>query len=254
MPWQGLSVRKQGGIPSTDLVLSARVSGNAEVFADILRLHVPLGSIVADVTYGKGAFWKRVPDEAYQLLASDIKTGIPWSCLPYGDASVDAVVFDPPYIEGFYRRTASALAGSGTHATFREAYSDGCPQADLHIEAASPVYVPRKYHEAVLEAYLSGMAEVMRILRPGGKLVLKCQDEVSANRQRLTHVELIWALEARGFHCKDLFVVVRSNSPGVSRMLKQEHARKNHSYFLVLERQDHKAKVAHSNFGAWLRE
>ena len=34
----------------------------------------------------------------------------------------------------------------------------------------------------------------------------------------------------------DLFVVVRTNKPGVSRMLRQVHARKNHSYFLVFRK------------------
>ena len=36
-----------------------------------------------------------------------------------------------------------------------------------------------------------------------------------------------------GFVAEDLFVVVRNNRPGVSRAVKQVHARKNHSYFLV---------------------
>jgi hypothetical protein len=48
-------------------------------------------------------------------------------------------------------------------------------------------------------------------------------------------------------HCKDLFVVVRTNRPVVSRLLRQVHARKNHSYFLVFERQKRKranAKVS----------
>ena len=39
--------------------------------------------------------------------------------------------------------------------------------------------------------------------------------------------------EQLGFYTKDLFVVVRSNKAGISRLLKQVHARKNHSYFLV---------------------
>ena len=39
-----------------------------------------------------------------------------------------------------------------------------------------------------------------------------------------------------GFYAKDLFVVVRANKPGVSRLKKQVHARKNHSYFLVFVR------------------
>ncbi len=35
---------------------------------------------------------------------------------------------------------------------------------------------------------------------------------------------------------EDLFVVVRKNKPGVSRILRQVHARKNHSYFLVFRK------------------
>ena len=64
-------------------------------------------------------------------------------------------------------------------------------------------------------------------------LIVKCQDEVSANRQRLTHVEIINEYESIGFYTKDLFVLVRTNRPGISRLKKQSHARKNHSYFVV---------------------
>jgi len=105
-----------------------------------------------------------------------------------------------------------------------------------------------------LETYLSVLPEVKRLLRPSGKFIVKCQDEVSANRQKLTHVELIWAFEKHGLYCKDLFVVVRQNAPVVSRLIKQEHARKNHSYFLVFERQDHRKSLWYSNFADWLRE
>ena len=73
--------------------------------------------------------------------------------------------------------------------------------------------------------------------------VVKCQDEVSANKQRLTHVEIISAYESLGFYTKDLFVVMRTNKPGVSRLKTQVHARKNHSYFLVFQ----KAKVSVRN-------
>lgn len=63
--------------------------------------------------------------------------------------------------------------------------------------------------------------------------IVKCQDEVCANVQRFTHVELINELSTYGFVAEDMFVVVRTGRPGVSRMLRQAHARKNHSYFLV---------------------
>jgi hypothetical protein len=205
-----------------DLVLSAHVGQNARLFADILRLHVPRGSRVADVTYGRGAFWKEVDPARYTLLASDLRTGVDCRSLPYEARSIDCVVLDPPYMEGFFRRSANQLAGCGSHASFREHYGS----------SAATTNGPR-YHAAVVSLYIEAAIEARRVLREGGILIVKCQDEVSANRQHLTHVEIINEYAAIGFHAKDLFVLVRTNRPGVSRMKKQVHARKNHSYFLV---------------------
>ena len=91
----------------------------------------------------------------------------------------------------------------------------------------------KKYHEAVLDLYFTAAREAWRVLREGGVFIVKCQDEVCANIQRFTHVELINELTSSGFVAEDMFVVVRTGRPGVSRMLRQAHARKNHSYFLV---------------------
>lgn len=236
--------RRQRGIATSDVVMSAHVCDNSTIFPEILSIHLPKGSSVADITYGRGVFWKNVPNSDYKLFASDLKIGGHWSSLPISNASVDAVVFDPPYMEGLYRKTRGALAGSGTHKAFQDAYSNG--------EIQSPAK-ERKYHDAVLEAYLSVLPEVKRVLKTGGKFIVKCQDEVSANRQKLTHVELIWAYEHHGFYCKDLFVIVRRNAPAISRLIKQVHARKNHSYFLIFQRQDDKKKLDYSNFSDWLR-
>ena len=74
---------------------------------------------------------------------------------------------------------------------------------------------------------------------------MKCQDEVSANTQHLTHVEIINEYAELGFYAKDLFVVVRPNKPAMSRVIRQVHARKNHSYFLVF------VKTKRGNQGAW---
>ena len=242
---EGKPKRKQGGVSTSDVIVSSHHGDNSGVFPDVLKLHVPAGSIVADLTYGRGVFWKHVDLEDYTLLKCDLKLGMKWSDLPYEQESVDAVIFDPPYMEGLYRKTKESLAGSGTHRSFQNAYSNGDVRSEETV---------RKYHDAVLEAYLSVMPEVKRVLRPSGKFIVKCQDEVSANRQKLTHVELIWAFEKKGFYCKDLFVVVRRNAPVISRLIKQQHARKNHSYFLVFERQDHQKAISYSNFADWLRE
>lgn len=212
------------GEATTDLIFSAYIGTNADVFPHVLALHVPPGSVVADVTYGQGVFWRNVSRDRYTVHATDIQMGVDCRQLPYEEGSIDCVVLDPPYMEGLFRRSKDHLAGAGTHISFRNAYSGG--------EAMQSEGGP-KYHEAVLDLYYKAGSEAFRVLRKYGVFIVKCQDEVSANEQRLTHVELINYYQSLGFYAKDLFIVVRPNRPGVSRMKRQEHARKNHSYFLV---------------------
>ena len=91
-----------------------------------------------------------------------------------------------------------------------------------------------KYHEAVLDLYYRAGKEAWRVLKRDGVYIVKCQDEVCSNKQRLTHLEITNQFKKYGFIVEDLFVVVRNNDPGVSRLKsKQRHARKNHSYFMV---------------------
>lgn len=218
------------GVTTSDIIRSAHTGFNEDVFPKILGLHVPAGSVVADVTYGKGIFWKKVPEGRYELLASDIDTGIDCRDLPYDSDSIDCVVLDPPYMEGFYRRDTRHLAGQGSYNAFRDTYSNGAPQTGP------------KYHAAVLDLYFKAGREAFRVLRKKGVFIVKCQDEVSANTQHLTHVELINEYTSKGFYAKDLFVLVRANRPAVSRIVKQVHARKNHSYFLVFVKVGNRGK------------
>jgi tRNA G10 N-methylase Trm11 len=206
---------------------------NASVFKTILELHVPKGATVADVTYGLGAFWREIPPDEYALKSSDMKTGVDCRKLPYHKESIDALVLDPPYMEGLFRRATGHMAGGGSHKAFRNAYSNG----EAHNGVA-------KYHDAVLELYFRAGEEAHRVLKPMGIFIVKCQDEVSANLQRLTHVELINRYAEMGFYAKDLFVVMRSNAPCITRLKKQEHARKNHSYFLVFTKDPVRLKRA----------
>src|SRR5437763_15231857 len=76
------------GIPSTDLTLSASVRTNADVFPSILDLHVPEGSVIADVTYGQGIVWRNIQKNEYMLHATDIKNGVDCGHLPYQDATI----------------------------------------------------------------------------------------------------------------------------------------------------------------------
>lgn len=207
--------RSPAGQPTNDLVFSAYSGTNDQIFPFVLSLYVEPGRTVADVTYGKGVFWRNVPRDMYKLLATDLELGVDCRNLPYLNASIDCVVFDPPYMH-----TPGGTAHV-RHQNYEGYYKNNLATSE------------KKYHEAVLDLYYSAAREAWRILKDGGIYIVKCQDEVCANQQRLTHVELINELKNYGFVTEDLFVVVRNGKPGVSRLLTQAHARKNHSYFLV---------------------
>lgn len=210
------SRKVRNGRASNDLVLSSAVGGNDEVFPNVLKLYVAKGSVVADVTYGKGVFWRKIKKDDYELLATDLTTGTDCRDLPYDDGQIDCVVFDPPYMH------TPGGAAHTAHSPFEDYYKNN-----------QTISGGGKYHEAVLELYRDTGAEAVRILRDRGVFIVKCQDEVCSNRQRFTHVEVMRFYEKMGLITEDLFVVTRTNRPGVSRVVRQVHARKNHSYFLV---------------------
>ena len=77
---------------------------NRNLIEGVCALYLPPGAIVADVTYGKGNFWRNVDTSRFTLLASDIAPrdtqtrAFDCRCLPYCSNSIDVVVLDPPYV------------------------------------------------------------------------------------------------------------------------------------------------------------
>jgi len=218
------------GVATNKVVLSASQGTNDDLFPEVLSLYVAPGSTVADVTYGNGVFWRKVPKGRYKLRASDLKHGVSATKLPYEDESLDAVVFDPPYMH-----TPGGSAHKN-HQNYEAYYRNNSIQP---LDDEGP---PKKYHEAVLDLYFKAAKEAHRVLRKQGMYIVKCGDEVCANQQRLTHVEIINELEKKGFVTEDLFVLLRHNKPGMSRVLRQAHAKKNHSYFIVFRKSASKVR------------
>ena len=220
---EGRGKRKSpAGRSTNNLVFSAYHGTNDLLFPVVMRLYVKPGSKVADITYGRGVFWKSVPKGLYELKATDLKRGVDCRNLPYEDSALDCVVFDPPYMH---------TPGGGAHTNHQNYES-------YYRNNETPNGLTQKYHEAVLELYSQTAVEVRRVLRDEGIFVVKCADEVCANRQRLTHVEIINDYATKGLVAEDIFVLVRASKPGMSRVVKQVHARKNHSYFLVFRKCD----------------
>lgn len=221
--------KSPAGVATNDLTFSAMMGTNDQQFPQILDLYVEPKALIADVTFGRGVFWRDVRPAKYQIVGSDIRVidqSIPRTVadcvrLPYASDVLDAVVFDPPYMH-----TPGGTAHVN-HQNYEHYYQNN---AIVSIEDDI------KYHEAVLALYFMAAKEAFRVLKNKGIYIVKCQDEVCANKQRLTHVEIINELSSYGFIVEDLFVLVRTGKPGVSRMIKQRHARKNHSYFAVFRK------------------
>ncbi len=179
---------------------------NADLFPVALRMYVKPGAKVADVTFGKGVFWRNVPEGEYDLHPSDLQTGVDFTRLPYDADTFDAVVFDPPYLNG----------GTNAKESLNKCYKNAGNMC----------------HENVVALYLAGILEARRVLRRQGVLFVKCQPAVADHVQKMTHVQIMTVLPMIGFRIEDEFVLRQTVVP-LMRHQTQQHARKNHSYLLV---------------------
>ena len=189
------------------MILTGKTGTNAELLPDIMEMYAEEGSTVADVTYGKGAFWRNLDVNKYIFLPSDLMDGVDFANLPYKDNEVDLLILDPPYMHG----------GATVKDSINKCYRN-----------------QNTSHESVIRLYAGGMLEATRVLRKKGRIFIKCQDEIESGRQRMSHIEIAQLLDLFGFRLLDMFVLVQSTKPAM-RESYQKTARKNHSYMLVGE-------------------
>jgi hypothetical protein len=188
---------------------------NADLIRQVVDLYIPANAEVADVTYGKGVFWRKVDTGAFQrFLPSDLLSDCPeqrlnFRALPYAAETLDVVVFDPPYV----------------HNPGRLVVEDDYKNSET---------THGLYHDDILELYRAGMEEAKRVLRVDGMLWVKCKDEIESHAQRWSHIEIYEIARELGFYAKDLFILTQLNTPLIQH--KQQHARKNHSYLWIFKR------------------
>lgn len=205
------------------MILSSKSGTNANIFPDILLLYAKVGDRILDATYGLGVFWKNVDTKSYRLTKNDLITVADVSSdfrnLPFVASFFDMVVLDPPY----------AYSPKGT---MKDSISKCYQNNGVNIVNM----------KAVLKLYRDGIAEAKRVLSDGGVLVVKCQDIVESGKQWWMHTYL---MQSDGFICEDLFVLMQNVVPALDpKWKKQRHARKNHSFFVVLRKSDTRDKNA----------
>lgn len=198
-----------------NLVLSNGYTRNNILVSNILKLYGKRKTMIADVTYGMGAFWKGVVLPAKsKLLKSDLKTGIDFRNLPYPDGSVDMLFLDPPYRPVSVDDTVTESAN-----TLKRRYG---------VTATTVTNM-----QAVMSLYKKGIEEANRVLKPKGILCIKCMDVCSAGGQWMVHVDLTNLCRNAGMKSLDLFIVTNPSPLVRFGSDVQKCARKNHSYMLL---------------------
>ena len=214
-PPAGQAVAVRSG-PWLGAVVRSVYETQDEILSGIMRLHCP-GGFDADLTYGNGQFWKKLPRPRLCYDITPLHDGVQQAdsaMLPLTPGAIGSAVFDPPFL---------------TYVKNGRAHKDG--------KVAMTARFGGYYTYDELETHhRDTISEAHRVLRPLGRLVFKCQDIIHNHRMHCTHANVINWAETEGFRLLDLFVLpAKSRMPGPQNGT-QRHARVFHSYFLVFER------------------
>lgn len=179
-----------------------------EIINNILKLYNNSQSIDFDPCYNLGMFYKdnkvcapRFKSDINPLMPGVEKLDVQF--LPFED-KFKCIIFDPPFIV------------SGKTGKMAQRYGAFESVNDLK------------------EFYINSFFSLQRALKKKGLLIVKCQDFVNGRRN---YIMLNYVLNlARDFNFKvlDLFILLSKTRP--TRIKHQQHARKYHSYFIVLKK------------------
>jgi len=185
---------------------------NAELIADCARLgYLHEDWLTLDPTYGMGTFWKvfrprsLVAHDIDPAKAPDGALDVTYMAERHAAETFDAVVFDPPY----------KLNGTPTDT------------------ARYGVHVARTWAERK-DLMGMGFFECVVVLKSGGYLLVKCQNQVCSGKVRWqTDWYARWARAAGLEKVDELHMLSYRPQPSGRR---QVHARRNHSTMLVFRK------------------
>lgn len=209
-----------------DSIIKTVSYNQEEIIKWIIQLYCSSG-IQLDPTYSKGNFYKNItPPEFKYDIQPEIPGVIQADCrsLPHQNNSIESIMFDPPFVAAIPKKDAQGII------TKRFGYY-------------------RNVQHELWDFYFSAISEYMRILKPNGVLIVKCQDTIDSCKQYLSHIEIHNMAIRAGFYAKDLFILLAKNRIIGKTHRVQQHARKYHSYFLVFIKTESKVKYRYINGG-----
>ena len=192
-------------------VIKSIQNSDRDILKSILDLYVKEQAFELDPCYSTGKFYEDLPrpfikmdkePKSENIKQNDIMNGI-----PINDNSIKSIVFDPPFMFGKHGKTDENIMTK--RFTMFDSWND----------------LEKMYKKSLQEFY--------RILVKNGIVAFKCQDYTDS-KTTLTHCFVYnWAVEA-GFKVEDLFIMAFKGGRVWNSSLIQRHARKYHSYWLVL--------------------
>jgi hypothetical protein len=196
-------------------ILPSVITGtNSDLIAAVAPLYLGSGggTAVCDVTYGEGGWWRRF--RPTNLVAHDLHKGdgVDFTALPEPDDTYDAVCFDPPYIPQGGYETAAAPGFVGRFGLTSRSRSD------------------------LWDLIGAGLAECVRVTKPGGFVLVKCMDFVNGGAFHLGHRKVLDIADELGARCHDLIVHHAGSGPGGHNIFEPIRARRHHSYLVVLRK------------------
>lgn len=194
-------------------VIKSVQNSDRDIIFSIRQLYLDGDNFELDPCFSTGKFYEDLDtpelrmDKTPQLdgvMKNDIMIG-----LPLVDGLVKSIIFDPPFMFGTHGQTKNNIM------TKRFTMFDSWYELE--------------------NMYKKSLQEFYRVLQKNGIVAFKCQDYTDS-RTTLTHCYVHnWAKEI-GFDVEDLFIMSFKGGRVWNSNLVQRHARKYHSYWLVLRK------------------
>jgi hypothetical protein len=212
--------------------VSGHLGTNASLIRTAADLYIGNDTLVLDMTYGKGAFWKETDLSRFHFYGIDLNRAthqrIPCpDCvnfrlnIEWGDyrvrqtfslSSFNTVVFDPPYASGGRDAARGLDYGQST------------------VVANTPSGHSNVRH--LLDMYEEGMSNAYDWLRRGGYLWVKGQNFIESGRYQYMQAEIDRMACKLGLRIEDVFTLVQTRTPQM-RHKTQRHSRNNTSFLAI---------------------
>lgn len=193
----------------TEILAAAPRPSNAELIVEARDLgYLHNDWLTLDVTYGRGTFWNLYRPR--RLVTNDLGKGTPdvrfdARQMPFPDDTFDVTVIDFPY------------------------KLNGTPDPDIDERYGVEQVRTRDERHDLMYA---GLAEGIRVTRPLGFVLFKCQDQV--NSGRVWWQSRMFAEHAESLGCTHKDSLLKLGHRPQPEGRSQQHARRNYSTLLVL--------------------